>query len=172
MRLLRSLALGCIGLGVLSCSDSTAPNPAGGTYILESINGQSLPAFLSPIPEASISVLSGYLAIDDNSWAAVTVQNVREVYQNNPRETIDAQQYKYLIDGNSIMLLRECAEGALCVVSDGVVSESRVTLTVRHLLADQPFIYVYRRGPLPETSARACWILVQLGLQGACGSAS
>jgi len=174
MRLLRSLALACIGLGVLSCGDSTAPHPASGTYILESINGQPLPAFLSPIPEASISVLSGYLAIDNGSWNAVTVQNIREVYQNAPRETVDAQRYIYVIEGNSIMLLRFCVENdtALCRVSDGVISGSTVSLTVRHQLADQSFTYLYRRGPLPEDSTRACWLQTQLGLRGACGDDS
>ena len=149
MRISRSIALGVIGLVSVGCSDTTSPRPASGYYVLESVNGQPLPAVIGPIPEESISVLFGYLALDDDSDNALTVELRRELDQNVPRETHYTSTFNYEIEGNTIELFPHCDETAFCGSIDGVISGDTVSLTIA-LTSQMSFTYVYRRAELPE----------------------
>src|SRR5688500_4337247 len=150
MTLRSSLAFASIRLVVLSCRDSTAPHPAAGYYVLESVNGQPLPAaILVPIPEDTYNILSGYLALDDDSDNGLTAELRRESLYNDPREIHYTSTFDYLTDGATIELFPHCDETAFCGSIEGVFVGSTIVLTIA-LSSDQSVTYHYRRAEPPE----------------------
>ena len=148
MRLSRSVALGVIAHVSIGCSDPVSPYPSSGYYVLESVNGQPLPAMIVPIPEESISVLFGYLALDDDTDNALKAELLRELDRNIPRETHYSSTYTYRVAGNTIELFPRCPPAALCGSMEGVITDSAINLNVGP--PSQSFTYLYRRAEMPE----------------------
>src|SRR3990170_7277128 len=127
---------------VIACTDSLAPRDVAGSYFLESINGQNLPVVIGPIPEETITVLSGGIALHEDG-NAVTVERRREVSDNVPSENNYTFEQSFHLDGNRIRIFPPpfCPPNALalCVEIEGVITDSVLTLEIG------PFIYLYRR---------------------------
>ena len=134
------LLLAALSLG---CADSTAPEPIHSFYVLESVNGQPLPAVLSPLPEESISVLSATLEFDSKdhvTWA----ERRRELSNNVPRETVYTTRLDYRRDGPTVEIgYFDCPPNALCPLFTGVFIDTKLHLTVGWFSPTDPIVYVF-----------------------------
>jgi hypothetical protein len=125
---------------VIACNDSLAPRDVAGVYFLERINGQNLPVVIGPIPEETITVISGEIALYEDR-NAVTVERRREVRNNIPSENNYVFEQRFELDGNRISIgpRSPCPPNANCVEITGVITDSILTLEIGQ------FTYRYRR---------------------------
>jgi hypothetical protein len=115
----------------LGCSDSLSPRSVSGYYVLESVNGQSLPVEMSAIPDESTRVIAGSLMLTPEGFAT-TFEHRREVRQNVSSENSFSGVFTFEIDGNDITLFPICPPNALalCGTIEGEISGSRAILTI------------------------------------------
>ncbi len=111
--------------------------------MLESVNGQSLPAGIG----GSNSVLWATLTLDA-AGNAVNVDHIKSVFQNNASENTYSLRREYRIRGDSIEIgsFKPCPPGADCIGNQlGVVADSTVALTVSYNpYPTNPIVYLYR----------------------------
>jgi hypothetical protein len=100
------------GVGAIGCHDVSAPPALPANYMLVSVNGQPLPAIVSPIPE-SPTVLDGTLFLDGAGNAVV---RDHERVMIAPGEVTYTTNYTYTIKDNKILFQFACIGGptALC----------------------------------------------------------
>lgn len=147
MRLLSRTLLLTLGVFALGCSDSTGPTLNERVYILYSINGQPLPAVLSPIPEATVSVLSATLFFNAEGKVLWTERR-REVENNVPHEVTYTSTLDYQRSGNSVVIRAVCSANANCVSFEGTLTEFGLNLTVGWFSPTTPIIYEYAEGAM------------------------
>jgi hypothetical protein len=147
MRLL-CLTVFVLGLGLtMGCHDSTAPaTPSPQLYVLESVNGQPVPANV----DGSTNIVWATLTLDVVG-NATTVDHRQSVFQGNSSETTIAVRRQYRISGESIEIgsFTPCPLGADCIGNTfGVLSDSSIALTVGYIsFPANPIIYLYRLVP-------------------------
>lgn len=118
-------------VATIGCSDSLSPRSVSGYYQLQAVNGQPLPVELSAIPEESMSVTGGSLMLTPEGYA-MTVEHREQIDQNGTTFISFSGLFTFEIDGNDITLLPICPPNALalCGTMEGVISGSRVVLTI------------------------------------------
>jgi hypothetical protein len=144
MRLLSRTLVASLGVLAVGCSDSTGPALSERVFILQSINGQPLPAILSPIPEETVSVLSAALFFRTNNevvWTEVR----REASNNVPREVTYASTLDYRRMGDRVVIGANtiCRGIDLCPFSEGTLTDSGLSLTVGSFSPTIPIIYEF-----------------------------
>jgi hypothetical protein len=132
---------------LFGCSDATAPRYVAGYYVLESVNGQPVPAILYSDANQTYSIVSGTLFFDDDANADVFLHR-REVNQGTTIEDRFAGILNYRLDGNTIEIDRfpPCPPNALCDTESflGTLSETSLTIFVGRPIDASPQIYQYR----------------------------
>lgn len=104
-----------------ACNESTAP-PISGAYVLESIDGQSLPANIQAGGGDTITVFWSTLSLDAAGNAEL-VEHIRYVHPNSPPgEGTYTTGYVYRVTGNRVIghnvafdYSPPCPPNALCV---------------------------------------------------------
>src|SRR3954470_14545100 len=107
MRLLGKCVVAVLIAQVIACHDVSGPPALPANYMLVSVNGQSLPAIISPIPE-SPTVLDGTLFLD-GSGKAVVRDHQRVMIA--PGEVTYTTNYTYTIKDNKIQFDFACVGG-------------------------------------------------------------
>ena len=128
MDLLRKCVLVATFIAAIGCHDVSAPPALPANYMLVSVNGQPLPAIVSPIPE-SPTVLDGTLFLDGAGNAVV---KDHERVMIAPGEVTYTTDYTYTIKDDKIVFHFDCVGGptALCP------REPTGTFIGSHLLLD------------------------------------
>jgi hypothetical protein len=147
MRLVSQKVL-VLGLGLtIGCHDSTAPaTPSSQLYVLESVNGQSVPVNLG----GSTTIVWATLTLDVVG-NATTVDHNRSVFQGDSSENTVSLRRQYRVRGDSIEIgsFTPCPPGADCIGNTlGVLADSSIALTVGYIsFPSNPIIYLYRLIP-------------------------
>jgi hypothetical protein len=112
MDLLRKCVVVATASAAIGCHDASGPPGLPANYMLVSVNGQPLPAIISPIPE-SPTVLDGTLFLDGAGNAVV---RDHERVMIAPGDVTYTTNYTYTIKDNKIQFQIECVDGptALC----------------------------------------------------------
>jgi hypothetical protein len=126
------------------CHDTIAPPaPRSRLYVLESVNGQPVPASLG----GSTSVLWATLTLDV-AGTAIRVDHIKSVFQNNSSENTYTTRAEYRVRGDSIEIgfFKPCPPGVLCIGNTlGMIADSSVALTVGYNpYPTNPTTYLYR----------------------------
>lgn len=120
MRLSRQKALFLVVASTVACSQTIAP-PIVGSYVLESINSQPLPANISAGGGDTVTVVSSSLTLDASGKAQLS-EHIRYVHPNSPPgEDTYTTGYSYsIVDrgilGKSVLFdySPPCPPNALC----------------------------------------------------------
>lgn len=138
-----------LAAATMACSEATGPDLSERFYVLESINGQPLPAILSPIPEATVSVLSATLAFRANG-EVIWTERRREVSDNVPREFTSTKTlyYRWSEHYVEIMASRTCDDAGVCQGFTGVFAGRQLQLTVGWFSPTTRIIYEYVEGAI------------------------
>lgn len=131
----------------IACSEPLTPSSVSGFYVLESVNGQPLPAILSPIPEATISVIYGTVTLMSDA-NAFTVERRREVRQNVPSERTYTSNLRFVLDGNRIGFIIDCPPNANCISIEGLISGSSLEVAYGGFASPNRIVYAYRLEPV------------------------
>jgi len=144
MRLSRQKAFILVAL-TMACSQTAAP-PTSGSYVLESINGQPIPANIQAEPGDTITVLSSSLTLDGFGRAQLS-EHIRYVHPNSPPgEQTYTTQYSYSITGSRIVgqtivfdYSPPCPPNALCAAPpEGRFSGFKLILTYGRTPGSRP----------------------------------
>jgi hypothetical protein len=135
----------------MACSDPTRPpERVSQFFLLESINGQPLPAIVNAAPGDTTRILSATVNFD-LAGNAFTAERWRRVYPVNQADeaTLTLDQ-KYRITRGTIIVgsFTPCPPNALCIGNKiGTITESTLTLSY-----DDPNapVYFYRRAFLMD----------------------
>ncbi len=146
MSLPRSFGAAFIMLLAAGCGDSTAPpTRLTASYVLESINGQALPASFSPRAGETATVFWETISLDATG-NATSVQRRRTETATVQHELTNAKITDYEIDGESIEIGPPCSldPRADCAPKRvGQITPS--TLTLSGELGDpHGLVYLYR----------------------------
>ena len=146
MRLSCKKALVLVAAVTVACDESTGPSQTlSRLYILETINGRPVPAFVHVGQADTSFVLSATLTLDD-AGNAVRVERWRYVYQpNRTEEGTFTGHMKYRINGDNITVgsFTPCPPNALCEGNKvGKVTSTTLTLAYENPTAP---IFLYRR---------------------------
>lgn len=107
MDLLRKCVLVATVIAAIGCHDVSGPPALPANYMLVSVNGRSLPAIVSPIPE-SPTVLDGTLFLDGAGNAVV---RDHERVMIAPGDVTYTTNYTYTIKDNKILFQFACIGG-------------------------------------------------------------
>lgn len=89
-------------VSTLACHEATAP-PISNGYLLESINGQPIPANIQAEPGDTITVLYGLLILD-GAGNAQLIEQIHYVHPNSPAgEVTYTTGYSYSIRENPVL---------------------------------------------------------------------
>lgn len=110
MRLLGKCVVAVLIAPVIACHETSAPPALPANYMLVSVNGRTLPAIISPIPE-SPTVLDGTLFLD-GAGNAVVRDHQRVMIA--PGEVTYTTNYTYTIIDNKIQFHIACPIDAIC----------------------------------------------------------
>jgi hypothetical protein len=121
MRLSCQKAFILVAASTMGCTQTAAP-PISGSYVLESINGQPLPANIQAEAGDTIAVLSSSLNLDGLGRAQLS-EHIRYVHPNSPPGDVTyTQGYSYRIEGSRVIgqsivfdYSPPCPPNALCV---------------------------------------------------------
>jgi hypothetical protein len=142
MRLVRPIAAAFVGLLATGCGDPTAPKRVTALYILESINGQPLPATFSQSPIETATVFWATLNLDLAGNASMAERR-RSVYATSQHERTNTWLTGYEITGQAIVIGPPCGsdvERDCAIRRYGEIIGS--TLTLRESVVDAP-VYLY-----------------------------
>jgi hypothetical protein len=132
----------------IACTESTAPRITSGLYVLESVNGQGVPAIVSAGQTDTSFMLSATLTLD-GAGHAVRSEHWRYVYQpNQVEEGTFAANAEYRITGNNITVgsFQPCAANALCEANK-VGEFTSATLTLAYENNPTAPVFLYRLAP-------------------------
>ena len=127
MRLPRLIGFASLAVvaATLACSDATGPDSIPGQFLLQSVNGQRLPAGIGPGPGGGAIVLSGSLTLYADGTGAL---------QERTSGGIGGEQFflrslTYRREGYRILIdAFDCPSLALCGPIVGVLINSTLTL--------------------------------------------
>lgn len=145
MRLSCQKAFILVVASTMACSQTAAP-PTSGDYVLESINGQPLPANIQAEAGDTIAVLSSSLTLDGVGRAQLS-EHIRYVHPNSPPgEQTYTTGYSYRIEGSSIIgqtivfdYSPPCPPNALCAAPpQGRFSGFKLILTYGRTPGSRP----------------------------------
>ena len=130
----------------MACSDPTQPpERVSQDFLLESINGQPLPAVVNAGPDDTTRILSGTIRFD-LAGNAFSAEHWRRVYPVNRTDenTLSLLQEYRITDGDIVVgSFTPCPPNALCIGNKiGMITES--TLTLSYDYPNAP-VYFYRR---------------------------
>ena len=151
MRLSCKTCLVLVAALTTACHETTAPPPAG-SYILESINGQPVPANIQAEGGDTLTVIFSSLTLDALGTAHLS-EHIRYVHPNSPPgEVTYTTSYSYRITSNVIAgqnivfdYSPPCPPNALCAAPPtGMISGSGLILFYGETPQSRP-PGVYRR---------------------------
>jgi hypothetical protein len=132
----------------MACHESTAPpRMVSGVYLLESVNGQPVPAIVVAGQADTNFVLSATVTLDP-AGNAVTAEHWRYVYQpNQTEEGTLTLRLEYRITDHSITIgsFQPCPANAMCI-GNRVGKLIGTTLTLAYENPTAP-LYLYRLEP-------------------------
>jgi hypothetical protein len=136
---------------MIACSDATGPGSIPGTFVLRSVNGESLPFTpRGPLIDPSHSVVAGTVTLDADGTATLVE---RRRFFGQPTDEIVTRVAGYRLDGqritigppdcprNTICEPRPCPPNEVCINVKGVVINSSLSLRAPF---DSDFNYVYQ----------------------------
>ena len=132
-----------------ACHEPTAPPPTiSGSFVLESIDGNSLPAIISAGAGDTTQMLSSTVEFDA-SGRAITVNHLRHSYLQYPaEETTLTRTQSYRIKGDSIEIgaFGACPGTVMCVGNvHGVLSGPTMAIAAWYNpYPTNPVVFVYR----------------------------
>jgi hypothetical protein len=133
----------------MACSDSTAPpRLASGLYVLESVNGQAVPAIVIASQTDTSFMLSATLTLDGGG-NAVRIEHWRYVYQpSHAEEGTFTANAEYRITGDNITVgsFQPCPANALCE-GNKVGKYTSTTLTLAYANNPGAPVFLYRIAP-------------------------
>ena len=132
----------------IACRDTTAPERISAGFVLESVNGQPLPAVLFSDATRILTVVGSTLTLTMDGHAFIG-----EVYTQNSQGIVTqptfAATLEYQLHGDQIEIgsFTPCPPNAQCAANaTGTLSNG--TLTLNNPLPAPNKIYVYRTAPL------------------------
>ncbi len=147
MRLLSKKAMMLGAFVTIACRESTSPPSFTGLYLLDSVNGQQLPAtfFSPPVDTFTVFFADLTLTADGN---AVLVQRRRDAFQNNITENTYTTEYKYHVSGNTVTIGPvACPTDLHCIDH----FEGELTGSTLRLNVGTPLVYSYHRSEIATT---------------------
>lgn len=148
MRLSRLKALFPVVALTMACHESTAPpRMVSGLYVLESVNGQPVPAIVAAGQADTNFVLSATVSLDP-AGNAVTAEHWRYVHQPNQTEEgtlILRQEYRITDHSITVGSFKPCPANAICI-GNRVGKLTGTTLTLAYENPTAP-LYLYRLEP-------------------------
>jgi hypothetical protein len=133
----------------MACSNSTVPaRLASGLYVLESVNGQAVPAIVIASQTDTSFMLSATLALD-GAGNAVRIEHWRYVYQpSHAEEGTFTANAVYRISGDNITVgsFQPCPANALCE-GNKVGKYTSTTLTLAYANNPAAPVFLYRIAP-------------------------
>jgi hypothetical protein len=147
MLLPRKLAFFAI-LSVIACREPTSPRVAR-VYVLESVDGQAVPATVYTSPAGSATIVFATVALDVDGIASST-EGWRYSHLLNPIEEATLTfNNEYKIAGHNISIgpFEPCDPAAVCAQGPRFGKITATTLTLAH--ADNPSapVFLYRIQP-------------------------
>ena len=112
MQLPRLIGVAVVGMLALSCSDSTGPTRVTALYLLESIDGEPLPATFASSPIETSTVFWATLNLDEAGNAAMA-EHRYSLSGGFEQERTHTQITVYEISGEFITLGHRCRIGPL-----------------------------------------------------------
>jgi len=111
MRLSSQKVLLLLAVSSIACRDTTAPATITRQFVLNDINGRTLPTYQSPTPGLAITIVSGSLVLD-NAGTAVMTENRIDTDEVARTSTVS---YTYRIIGSQLVFEPiPCPGGAMC----------------------------------------------------------
>jgi len=133
----------------MACHESTSPPPlASGVYVLESVNGQGVPAIVSASQIDTSFILSATITLDGTGHA-IRSEHWRYVYQpNHVEEGTFTANAEYRITGDNITVgsFQPCPANALCE-GNKVGEFTSTTLTLAYENNPTAPVFLYRLAP-------------------------
>ena len=133
----------------LACSDSTSPTKlVSGTYVLETVNGQGIPAVFSAGQADTSFMLSATLSLD-GAGHGLRSEHWRYVFPpNQVQEGTFTMPVEYRIDGDNITVgsFQPCPANALCE-GNKVGKFTSTTLTLSYETTSTSPVFLYRLSP-------------------------
>jgi hypothetical protein len=130
MRLPCQKAFLLLAVSLLACRDTTA-NVAmpPRLFILNDIDGRSLPTYLVPTPGLTPTIVSATLTLDRSGHASMTEHRI----ETNGAETSTTASYTYKITGLTVEfeMVGSCPGAVMCAgPPTGTISPDGLTLTI------------------------------------------
>ena|SRR5437868_4084285 len=125
-----------------ACHDTFGPSRTPEDFVLDNINGRSLPTFFSPIPETP-TIVSATLHLDGAGTATMTERRHDMVYG----DVTFTNSTGYRINGNSIEIGCFHTPPGPIVLVCGFSSTGTLSGEVLSLPVSQGIIYTYRLSP-------------------------
>jgi hypothetical protein len=126
MRLFGQKVLLLVAVSTIGCRDANGPFESQ-QFVLQDINGRSLPTYLSATPGATPTIVSGSLTLSNDGQAMIAEHRIE--WDGTER---DAQtSYTYKIDGDKIVFDfgTPCPPNALCAAPPvGTVTPSGLSV--------------------------------------------
>lgn len=146
MRLVRPIAVALVSVLAAGCSDATAPpTRITALYLLDSIDGQPLPATFAVNPIETATVSWGTLNLDAEGNATL-VERRRSEFATSQHERTIARITDYEISGETIMVGPPCLHDPLadCYPKRvGQIKGSTLTLS-GEVNEPHSIVYLYR----------------------------
>ena len=125
MHVFRKTAVLVAIVSTFACHDAAGPPPLPADFVLDNINGRSVPTYWMPIPE-SPTVISSTLHLDGAGNATLTEHRVQ---MTAPGDFTATSTFTYTISGNQIAFGYSCPPNAQCVAPPrGIISGSHLSL--------------------------------------------
>ena len=147
MRLSRQKAFLLVLASSIACSGTTAPETVSAFFVLQSVNGQPVPAVLFSEPTRTRTVISSNLILDKQGHATINEAD-REDLQGVVTESVLTATLDYRLTADQIEIgsFTPCPPNALCAANaTGTISNG--ALTLNNPLPAPNKIYVYRTVP-------------------------
>jgi len=148
MRLSCQKAFLVVLVSTIACHDTTAPERISAGFVLQSVNGQPLPAVLFSDATGTRTVVSSTLTLTMDGQAFIG-----ELYRQDSQGVVTQPTFTatlaYRLHGNQIEIgsFTLCPPNALCA-ADATGTLSNGTLTLNNPLPAPNKVYVYTTGPL------------------------
>ena len=148
MRLSCQKAFLVLLVSTIGCHNTTAPERISAGFVLQSVNGQPLPAVLFSDATRTLTVVSSILTLTMDGHAFIG-ESYRQDSQGIVTQPTFVATLDYRLHGDQIEIgsFTPCPPNALCAANaTGTLANG--TLTLNNPLPAPNKIYFYRTGPL------------------------